>query len=68
VIGITNPTEDGFSWALLRIQKVEPASSQGMPAVLEHNVKLAVALGALNKCFNLVNCLGVNTNQYFVLV
>lgn len=52
VTGITNHTEDGFSWALLRLQKDEPASSQEMPAVLERNVKLAVALGVLNECFN----------------
>jgi len=25
-----NPTEDGFSWALQRIQKEESGSSQGM--------------------------------------
>ena len=28
--GLMNPTEDGFSWALQRIQKQEPACSQGM--------------------------------------
>jgi hypothetical protein len=28
--GVMNPTEDGFSWALQRIQNEEPASSQGM--------------------------------------
>ncbi|XP_066364180.1 uncharacterized protein [Miscanthus floridulus] len=52
VTGVTNTTADGFSWSLLRIQKDEPASSQSMPAVLERNVKLAVALGVLNECFN----------------
>jgi len=52
VAGVMNHTEDGFSWSLLRIQKDEPASSQGMAAVLERNVKLAVALGVLNECFN----------------
>ncbi|CAD6334523.1 unnamed protein product [Miscanthus lutarioriparius] len=52
VTGVMNHTQDGFSWSLLRIQKDEPASSQGMPAVLERNVKLAVALGVLNECFN----------------
>ncbi|KAG0517112.1 hypothetical protein BDA96_09G060500 [Sorghum bicolor] len=52
VIGVMNSTEDGFSWSLLRIHEDEPASSQGMPAVLERNVKLAVALGVLNQCFN----------------
>ncbi|WVZ89324.1 hypothetical protein U9M48_035745, partial [Paspalum notatum var. saurae] len=52
MVGVTNPTEDGFSWALLKLQKDKPASSQDMPAVLESNVKLAVALGVLNECFN----------------
>ncbi|XP_022682493.1 increased DNA methylation 1-like [Setaria italica] len=52
MIGVTNPTEDGFSWALLKIQKDEPVSSQDMPVVLECNLKLAVALGVLNECFN----------------
>ncbi|TVU36994.1 hypothetical protein EJB05_18956, partial [Eragrostis curvula] len=52
MIGVTNTTEDGFSWALLKIQKDELATSQDMPAVLESNVKLAVALGVLNECFN----------------
>ncbi|KAL6616776.1 hypothetical protein ACP70R_039046 [Stipagrostis hirtigluma subsp. patula] len=52
MVGVNNRTEDGFSWALLKIQKDEPASSQDMPAVLECNVKLAVALGVLNQCFN----------------
>ncbi|CAO1943174.1 unnamed protein product [Urochloa humidicola] len=52
MIGVTNPTEDGFSWALLKIQKDEPVSSQDMPGVLECNLKLAVALGVLNECFN----------------
>ena len=52
MIGITNHTEDGFSWALLKIQKDEPVSSQNSPDVLECNVKLAVALGVLNECFN----------------
>ena len=28
--GLMNPTEDGFSWALQRIQKQEPACSRGM--------------------------------------
>ena len=52
MIGVTNHTEDGFSWALLKIQKDEPVSSQNSPDVLECNVKLAVALGVLNECFN----------------
>jgi len=30
VTGVMNPTEDGFSWALQRIQKEESGSSQGM--------------------------------------
>ncbi|CAD6234619.1 unnamed protein product [Miscanthus lutarioriparius] len=51
-IGVTNHSEDGFSWALLKIQKDEPVSSQNSPDVLECNVKLAVALGVLNECFN----------------
>ncbi|KAJ1285687.1 hypothetical protein BS78_03G296300 [Paspalum vaginatum] len=52
MVGVMNHTEDGFSWALLKIQKDKPASSQDMPVVLESNVKLAVALGVLNECFN----------------
>ncbi|CAL4959286.1 unnamed protein product [Urochloa decumbens] len=48
MIGVTNPTEDGFSWALLKIQKDEPDNKH----VLECNLKLAVALGVLNECFN----------------
>ncbi|CAD6227923.1 unnamed protein product [Miscanthus lutarioriparius] len=52
MIGVTNHTEDGFSWALLKIQKDQPVSSQNSPVVLECNVKLAVALGVLNECFN----------------
>ncbi|CAO2195985.1 unnamed protein product [Urochloa humidicola] len=52
MIGVTNPTEDGFSWALLKIQKDQPVRSQDMPLVLECNLKLAVALGVLNECFN----------------
>ena len=52
MIGVTNHTEDGFSWALLKIQKDEPVRSQNSPVVLECNVKLAVALGVLNECFN----------------
>ncbi|RLM62275.1 hypothetical protein C2845_PM14G11940 [Panicum miliaceum] len=52
MIGVTNPTEDGFSWALLKIQKDEVAGSQDMPFILEGNLKLAVALGVLNECFN----------------
>ncbi|PAN26378.1 hypothetical protein PAHAL_5G007800 [Panicum hallii] len=52
MIGVTNPTEDGFSWALLKIQKDEVAGSQDMPLILEGNLKLAVALGVLNECFN----------------
>jgi len=51
-IGVTNHSEDGFSWALLKIQKDEPVSSQNSPDVVECNVKLAVALGVLNECFN----------------
>ncbi|GJM91794.1 hypothetical protein PR202_ga08205 [Eleusine coracana subsp. coracana] len=35
-----------------KIQKDEASSSQDMPHVLESNVKLAVALGVLNECFN----------------
>lgn len=52
MVGVTNHTEDGFSWALLKIQKDEAVSSQDIAAVLECNVKLAVALGVLNECFN----------------
>ncbi|XP_062182185.1 increased DNA methylation 1-like [Phragmites australis] len=52
MIGVTNRSEDGFSWALLKIQKDEPASSMDMPVVLECNVKLEVALGVLDECFN----------------
>lgn len=52
MVGVTNHTEDGFSWALLKIQKDEAVSSQDTAAVLECNVKLAVALGVLNECFN----------------
>jgi hypothetical protein len=52
IIGVTNQTDDGFSWTALKIQKDEPLSSQGMQVVLESNVKLAVALGVLNECFN----------------
>ncbi|CAM0147831.1 unnamed protein product [Urochloa decumbens] len=51
MIGVTNPTEDGFSWALLKIQKDEPVNKQPV-VVLECNLKLAVALGVLNECFN----------------
>ncbi|RLN24415.1 hypothetical protein C2845_PM07G29040 [Panicum miliaceum] len=52
MVGVTNPTVDGFSWALLKIQKDEVAGSQDMHVVLEGNLKLAVALGVLNECFN----------------
>ncbi|CAO1947356.1 unnamed protein product [Urochloa humidicola] len=55
MIGVTNPTEDGLSWALLKIQKDEAVSSQDMNkgvGVLECNLNLAVALGVLNECFN----------------
>ncbi|KAF0893789.1 hypothetical protein E2562_029683 [Oryza meyeriana var. granulata] len=52
MIGVMNHAEDGFSWALLRIQKDEGVTSEDMPVVLECNVKLAVALGVLNECFN----------------
>ena len=52
MIGVTNPTQDGFSWSLLKIQKDEPDGSRDMPLVLEGNLKLAVALGVLNECFN----------------
>lgn len=52
MVGVMNRTEDGFSWALMKIQKDEPVSSEDMPVVLECNVKLAVALGVLNECFN----------------
>ncbi|KAK3163101.1 hypothetical protein QOZ80_1BG0097670 [Eleusine coracana subsp. coracana] len=52
IIGVTNHTQDGFSWTVLKIQKDEASSSQDMPHVLESNVKLAVALGVLNECFN----------------
>nr|CAB3475550.1 unnamed protein product [Digitaria exilis] len=48
MIGVMNPTQDGFSWSLLKIQK----DAQDMPLVLENNLKLAVALGVLNECFN----------------
>ncbi|KAG8053839.1 hypothetical protein GUJ93_ZPchr0001g30985 [Zizania palustris] len=50
--GVMNSTGDGFSWSLLKIQKDEPITSEDMPVVLENNVKLAVALGVLNDCFN----------------
>ncbi|KAL5228917.1 hypothetical protein ABZP36_017182 [Zizania latifolia] len=52
MMGAMNSTEDGFSWSLLKIQKDEPITSEDMPVVLENNVKLAVALGVLNECFN----------------
>uniref|UniRef100_A0A0E0CDC8 N-acetyltransferase domain-containing protein n=1 Tax=Oryza meridionalis TaxID=40149 RepID=A0A0E0CDC8_9ORYZ len=52
MIGVMNHTEDGFSWALLKIQKDELVTSEDMPVILESNVKLAVALGVLNECFN----------------
>ncbi|RLN24724.1 hypothetical protein C2845_PM07G36060 [Panicum miliaceum] len=52
MIGVTNPTQDGFSWALLKIQKDQVAGSQDMAFVLEGNLKLAVVLGVLNECFN----------------
>ncbi|WVZ68607.1 hypothetical protein U9M48_017528 [Paspalum notatum var. saurae] len=52
MVGVMNPTEGGFSWALLKIQQDKPASSQDMSVILESNVKLAVALGVLNECFN----------------
>uniref|UniRef100_J3L868 PHD-type domain-containing protein n=1 Tax=Oryza brachyantha TaxID=4533 RepID=J3L868_ORYBR len=52
MIGVMNHTEDGFSWALLKIQKDELVTCDDMPVVLECNVKLAVALGVLNECFN----------------
>lgn len=52
MIGVMNPTEEGLSWALLKIQKDEPVTSKDMPLVLENNLKLAVALGVLNECFN----------------
>ena len=51
MIGVTNPTL-GFSWSLLKIQKDEPDGSRDMPLVLEGNLKLALALGVLNECFN----------------
>ena len=53
MVGAMNGTDqEGFSWSLLKIQKDEPASSEDCPTVLECNVKLAVALGVLNECFN----------------
>lgn len=52
MIGVMNHTEDRFSWALLKIQKDELVTSEDMPVILESNVKLAVALGVLNECFN----------------
>uniref|UniRef100_A0A0D9VAP8 PHD-type domain-containing protein n=1 Tax=Leersia perrieri TaxID=77586 RepID=A0A0D9VAP8_9ORYZ len=52
MIGDMNHTEDGFSWTLLKIQKDELITSEDMLVVLECNVKLAVAHGVLNECFN----------------
>jgi hypothetical protein len=52
MVGVTNPTDDGFSWTLLKIQKDEVVTSPDMHVVLESNLKLAVALGVLNECFN----------------
>jgi hypothetical protein len=52
MIGLTDPTEDYFSWALLKIQKDEPGSFQDMHFVLECNLKLAVARGMLNEPFS----------------
>jgi hypothetical protein len=54
MVGVTNPTDDGFSWTLLKIQKDEVVTSPDMHVVLESNLKLAVALGVLNECFNSV--------------
>jgi hypothetical protein len=52
MVGVTNPTGDGFSWTLLKTQKDEAVNSEDMPMVLESNLKLTVALGVLNECFN----------------
>ena len=51
---MTKPTQGSFSWSLLRIPKDEPNSPQGMPTVLEYTMKIVVALGMLNECFNSV--------------
>ena len=47
---------DGFSWSLLKIHKNSTSGSSSDCSVdialLERNVKLAVALGVLDECFN----------------
>uniref|UniRef100_A0ACD5WPV1 Uncharacterized protein n=1 Tax=Avena sativa TaxID=4498 RepID=A0ACD5WPV1_AVESA len=53
MVGATNAAGgDGFSWSLLKIQKVSSSDSSADIAALEGNAKLAVALGVLDECFN----------------
>ncbi|ONK57499.1 uncharacterized protein A4U43_C09F1130 [Asparagus officinalis] len=53
MLGITNSTEDGFSWTILKHFDKDSGimSDQRFSFIMESNVKLSMALSVLNECF-----------------
>lgn len=53
LVGVTNLLSRGFTWTLLRSQAEDsdPKSDGDKELLIEHNIKLSMALSVMQECF-----------------